>query len=468
MREYVHDDFLLKTAIARRLFHEYAERLPIIDYHGHLDARVLAENRPFANLAQAWIVGDPYKHRAMRMVGVPERLITGTSTDREKFDVWAATVPRMLGNPLYAWTALELKRFFAISEPLSPENANNIWETANAALRTPEFLPRRLLSRANVECLCTSDGLLADLDAHATLAQSGFATRVLPSLRGDDVLAVESPDYADWMRRLASAIGVVIDSVDAFEEAVARRLDAFGRLGCRLADHALDDFAYDSVGRDDFASLFQRRLDGDAISTDETKRLRSALLGLLGACYGRRGWVMPLHLGAQRRTSTRLAVLAGPAGGYATIGNSCDVASLCRFLDDLERRESLPRTILYPLNPADNAALATLTGSFAEDGVGGKIQCGPAWWYNDHALGIRRHLETLANYGLLSTFIGMTTDSRSLLSMARHEYFRRVLCDYLGELMENGELPDDFTLVGRCVQDIAYNNARRWFVPKGA
>jgi glucuronate isomerase len=468
MREFIHDDFLLKTATARRLFHEHAEWLPIIDYHGHLDARVLAENRPFANLAQAWIVGDPYKHRAMRMAGVHERLITGASTDREKFDAWAATVGQTLGNPLYAWTALELKRFFAISEPLSPGNADIVWNTANAALRSPEFLPRQLLSRANVECLCTSDGLMDDLGAHVELAQSGSSTRVLPSLRGDDILAVGSPGYADWLRRLASATGVVINSLDAFEEAVARRLDAFEGLGCRLADHALDDFVHAAVDRQNLATIFGQCLAGETLSAQDATRLRSAMLALMGSLYGRRGWVMQLHLGAQRRTSTRLAALAGRAGGYATIGQSCDIASLCRFLDDLERRKSLPRTILYSLNPADNAALATLTGSFAEDGVVGKIQLGPAWWYNDHASGIRRHLESLANHGLLSTFIGMTTDSRSLLSMTRHEYFRRVLCDYLGELMENGELPDDLALVGRCVQDNAYNNARRWFLPEGA
>lgn len=402
MNEFIHDDFLLKTAAARRLYHEFAEGLPIIDYHNHLDPRDLADDRAFENITQIWLASDPYKHRAMRIAGVPERLITGDASDREKFDAWAATVPQTLGNPLFHWTALELKRCFGIGELLSPDNAARVWDQCNAKLRSPEFTARQLITRAKVECLCTSDRLDDELEAHARLAESGFKTRVLPSLRD-----VERLDAA--------------------------RLDEFQRLGCRLADHAVTDF-------------------------DDEK------LRLLGCEYGRRGWIMQLHIGAQRQTSTRLRNIAGPAGGYATIGNSCDIPNLCRFLDDLEKEGCLPRTILYPLNPADYAALATLTGSFAEDGVRGKIQLGPAWWYNDHALGIRAQLDALASYGLLSTFIGMTTDSRSLLSMTRHEYFRRVLCDWLGDQMEAGALPDDEKLIGRLVRAIAYENAKIWIL----
>ncbi|HPM84966.1 MAG TPA: glucuronate isomerase [Candidatus Anammoximicrobium sp.] len=410
MREFIHDDFLLKTETARRLYHEFAAGLPIIDYHCHLDPRDLADDRVFENLTQVWIASDPYKHRAMRIAGVPERLITGDATDREKFDAWAATVPQTLGNPLFHWTALELKRYFGITEWLSAESAGCVWETCNALLRSPGFTARALIARANVECLCTSDRLQDDLDSHARLAQSEFATRVLPSLRVDDCETVDR------------ALG-------------AQRLDVFEQAGCRLADHALDDF-------------------------------RSDHLRFLASEYGRRGWIMQLHIGAQRQTSTRLRRLAGPAGGYATIGRLCDIPGLCRFLDDLDKDACLPRMILYPLNPADNAALATLTGSFAEDGVRGKIQFGPAWWYNDHALGIRNQLDALANYGLLSAFIGMTTDSRSLLSMTRHEYFRRVLCDWLGDQVQAGSLPDDDQLLGPLVRAVAYDNARRWLFPE--
>ena len=405
MNEFIHPDFLLKTATARRLYHEFAESLPVIDYHNHISARDLAEDRVFDNITQLWISSDPYKHRAMRIAGVPEWLITGKAGDREKFDAWAATAPQTLGNPLYHWTALELKRYFGILELLSPDNANQIWNQCNELLRSPNHTVRGLIKSANVEYLCTSDQLTDDLGVHARLAQSDFATRVVPSLRVDDVAALDQTQLTE-------------------------RLDAFARLGCKLADHSVVEF--DSEGL--------RKLVGE---------------------YARRGWILQLHIGAQRQTSTRLRQLAGPAGGYATIGKACDIPGLCRFLDDVEKAGCMPQIILFPLNPADYAALATLTGSFAEDGVRGKIQLGPAWWYNDHALGIRQHLDALANYGLLSTFIGMTTDSRSLLSMVRHEYFRRVLCDWVGDQVEAGAMPDDRQLLGQLVKAVAYENARR-------
>lgn len=411
MNEFLHEDFLLQTPAARWLYHEFAAGLPIIDYHCHLDPRDLADDRTFENITQLWLASDPYKHRAMRIAGVPERFITGTATDREKFDAWAATVPQTLGNPLFHWTALELKRYFGITEWLSPDSAERVWETCQALLRSPDYTARQLLARTNVACLCTSDPWTADLEAHARLAASAFPTRVLPSLRVDDTAAGERA----WL---------------------VERLDFFQHMGCRLADHALG--AFDAEG-----------------------------LRFLGREYGRRGWILQLHIGAQRQTSSRLRQLAGPAGGYATIGPACDIPGLCRLLDDLEQDGCLPRTVLYPLNPADNAALAALTGSFAEDGVRGKIQFGPAWWYNDHALGIRHQLDALAGYGLLSTFIGMTTDSRSLLSMVRHEYFRRVFCDWLGGQVQAGTLPDDDRLLGPLVRAVAYDNARRWLFPEG-
>ncbi len=411
MNEFLHPDFLLQTAPARRLYHEFAAGLPIVDYHNHLDPRELADDRQFDNLTQLWIAVDPYKHRAMRIAGVPERLITGAATDREKFDAWAATVPQTLGNPLFHWTALELNRYFEVTELLSPESADRVWAACNERLRGSDYTARGLIAQANVECLCTSDRLMDDLQAHSHLAKSAFVTRVLPSVRVDQDAAVD-------------------------QDQLVERLDVFQRLGCRLADHAV-------------AGLDSEVLRGCARQ------------------YARRGWIMQLHIGAQRQTSTRLRQLAGPAGGYATIGPSCDIPGLCRFLDDLEQDNCLPRTILYPLNPADYAPLATLTGSFAEDHVRGKIQLGPAWWYNDHALGIRQHLDALASYGLLSTFIGMTTDSRSLLSMVRHDYFRRVLCDWLGDQVQAGTLPDDDRLLGPLVRAVCFENARRWLDLEG-
>jgi glucuronate isomerase len=465
MTHLIHDRFLLKTDMARQLYHEFAEGLPIIDYHCHLNPQDLATDRSFANLAQLWVTTDPYKHRAMRIAGIPEKSITGPATDREKFDCWAATMPKTLGNPLFHWTALELQRYFGISERLDSRTAEMIWNTCNHLLQTPEFSARALLTRAPVECVCTSDQLLDDLQAHALLAKSAFKTKILPSLRADDLLAVESPGYREWLKRLGTVTGITADSFAAFQQAVNQRLDYFAQVGCRISDHALDDFLYSSVTADETAALFNRRISGGELTRTDYIRLKSGMLCFLGHAYAQRNWAMQLHIGAQRQTSTRLRQFAGPAGGYAGIGKACDIPSLCQFLDELELAGCLPKTVLYSLNPTDYAALTVLTGSYAQDGIRSKIQFGPAWWYNDHALGIRQHLDIQAHYGLLSTFIGMTTDSRSLLSMTRHEYFRRMLCDYLGDQVEAGVLPSDQKLLGELVKSISYENARDWFFP---
>ncbi len=457
----IDEHFLLKTRVARELFHTFAVSAPVIDYHCHLDPRDLAADRRFENIAQLWVSSDPYKHRAMRLAGVPERAITGDASDREKFNAWAATVPRTLGNPLHHWTALELKRYFEIDEALSPESAQRVWEVCNARLAEPEFTARGLLSQRAVECVCTSDRLLDDLTPHAAIAREGGVLRVLPSLRADDVVAVESPEFAHWLRALAAATGVAIDGFDAFRAAVRLKLDDFGRAGCRLSDHGLDEFAYSVVREEEAASLFEKCLRGLPLSKDEAMRLRSAILRFLGVEYAQRHWIMQLHLGAQRRTSTRLRGLAGPAGGYAAIGEPCNVPDLCAWLDDLEQAGGLSRVILFPLNPADFIPLAVLTGSFAEDGVCGKLQLGPAWWFNDHASGMRAQLEAIANHSLLANFIGMTTDSRSLLSMVRHEYFRRVLCNWIGEQVEAGAFPADSAPLGALVRALCYENARQ-------
>lgn len=413
MKEFIHEDFLLGSAMARRLYHQHAAGLPIVDFHSHMDPVALADDRRFETITGLWVSNDPYKHRAMRIAGVPERLITGDATDREKFDAWAAVVPDTIGNPLFHWTALELKRYFGVGELLSRETSGRIWDRCNGMLGSEECGARALVSRLNVEVLCTSDGLADGLEAHRRLADSGFKTRVLPSLRVDALLKLTS-------------------------EEIAKRLDHFQEMGCVVADHGVDVFSYSSGGAE------------------------SDLLRFMGTEYARRGWVMQLHVGALRQTSTRLRRLVGPAGGYATIGNATDMRSLCGFLDDLEREGALPRVILYPLNPSDYAAFATLTGAFAEDGVRGKIQFGPAWWYNDHAAGIRNHLELLASHGLLSSFVGMTTDSRSPLSMIRHEYFRRVLCDWMGGKVESGLFPADEAVLARLVRRVCYENAREW------
>ncbi len=461
MSSFLHDDFLLGSKTARRLYHEIAAPLPIVDYHCHLDPRDLAADRRFGNLAQLWVTGDPYKHRAMRIAGVPERLITGDALEREKFDAWAATVPQTLGNPLHHWTALELKRYFAIDEPLTAGSAERIWTAANARLAAPGFSARGLLAQRNVACACTSDRLLDDLSAHDALAVAGGGLRVRPSLRADDVVAVEAADFAEWVGALGRATNSVIADYDAFRAAVARRLDVFAAAGCRLSDHGLDAFRYVTVSDAEAATLFARRLAGETLTAGEVIRLRCGLLRFLGVEYARRGWIMQVHLGAQRRTSSRLRRVAGPAGGYAGIGAACDIPSLVGWLDDLEGAGALPRTILYPLNPVDFAPLAVLSGSFVREGGPGHVQLGPAWWFNDHAAGMRAQLEAIANYGVLSVFIGMTTDSRSLLSMVRHEYFRRVCCDWVGAESESGALPADPAELAALVRAVCHDNAHR-------
>lgn len=461
MSAFIHDDFLLGSQIASHLWHEVAAPLPIVDYHCHLDPRDLATDRRFENIARLWVTGDPYKHRAMRIAGVPERVITGDASDREKFNAWAATVPHTLGNPLHHWTALELKRYFDIDEPLTAASADRIWSVANARLAEPGFTARGLLAKCGVACVCTSDRLLDDLSAHTAIAREDGNLRVWPSLRADDVVAFEAPEFAAWVRQLGLATDISISDYDAFRTAVSRRLDVFGQAHCKLSDHGLDDFHYVPTSDADAAALFARRLAGESLSPSEAVQLRSGVLRFLGGEYARRGWIMQLHLGAQRRTSSRLRRLVGPAGGYAAIGPGTDVPSLVAWLDELECAGALPRTILYPLNPADFAPFAVLAGSFVEDGVRSKIQLGPAWWFNDHAHGMRAQLDAVANYGLLSTFIGMTTDSRSLLSMVRHEYFRRIFCDWLGAQVEAGALPDDPAALAALVLAVCHGNAQR-------
>lgn len=454
-RTFIDKDFLLTNDAARELYHTYAASLPIVDYHNHIDPRAIASDKCYEDMGELWVVSDPYKHRAMRIYGIPENRISGNAGRRNKFDAWAEACPYTMGNPLYHWSALELQRVFGIDELLCPDNASSVWERCNNLLRQEEYSTIGILRKWQVELLCTSDDLLDDVSVHqrASLA-AGFS--VLPSLRADSILAMA----AGWLNRLSD---VPVKSLDDYLQAVSIRLDAFDAAGCRLADHALDNgFRFALPAKAKAERIFAGLLQGGECTGDDNVQLRSYLLYWLACEYARRGWVMQLHLGAERFTSSRLRRLAGPAGGYATIGNNVGVRSLCDLLDRLEMDASLPRTILYSLNPADHAVLATLTGSFIEDGVGSRLQCGPAWWYNDHQEGIEQCLRAISSYGLLSRFIGMTTDSRSILSFSRHEYFRRILCNYIGRLIESRELPDDMQWGGRMVQDISYKKAKKW------
>jgi len=434
-------DFLLKTPTAQQLF-DAVKELPLIDWHNHLPIKDLTENRRYENLTRLWVGSDPYKHRAMRICGVPEKFITGPVSDYEKFEAWSRTLPQLAGNPLYHWSRLELQRIFGIEEDLTPATAEKIWHTANEQLSRPECSARGLLERFHVEYAAPCVGLGDDL--------SGFAglEGVAPSLRGDDLIALTHPVFAE------------AETLSALRRELAKQLDALHSAGCRFADHALDNgFRYVP---DDGKN--ERRFDEFKRGTP-AKPDRSALaceiLRMLGGLYAERGWTLQLHIGALRKTSSRLRAAAGPAGGYAGIGNSGDVQSLISLLDDLERSEAgLPRVFLYTLNPVDHAMFSVLSGSFPGDGERGKVTLGPAWWYCDHIHGMRDCFENVAAYGVLSVFPGMTTDSRSLLSFVRHEYFRRVFCAWLAEKAAHDEMPSDFGILKELAEKVCYYNAK--------
>lgn len=455
------DDFLLRSEPAGRLYVQFARDLPIVDYHCHLDPATIAQNVGFDEIVDLWIAGDPYKWRAMRLNGIPEPAITGDAPAETKFGAWALTVPRLVGNPLFHWSAMELQRFFGITETLCEKNAARIRHACNEQLQAPEFRAQDLLRRSNVECFCTSDDWTDGLEHHDAMRQASCGITMLPSLRADRALAVDSPEYRSWLDHVSATTGIAVVDLDSLKDAMRALLNRFARSGCRMADHGLIDTTFALISKDDSESLFARVTHGKRLSVAEVAGLRSAILVVLMKEYARCGWIVQLHLGAERFTSTRLRQLCGPAGGFATIGSSLKVEPLCQLFDHMEKQDALPRTILYPLNPSDYDMLATLTGSFAEDGVAGKIQLGPAWWYNDHYDGIRRQLRAVASYSMLGRFVGMTTDSRSLLSMVRHDYFRRLLCDLIGGWVAEGNLPDDDALLGPLIRDVCYGNANR-------
>ncbi|HTL09955.1 MAG TPA: glucuronate isomerase [Chitinophagaceae bacterium] len=458
-----HSDFLLTTPLGKTLYHEVAAALPIIDPHNHLDPTVLAKNEPFAGIYELWVQNDPYKHRAMRICGVEEALITGQRSAYEKFKAWAACYPATLGNPLYDWCQMELATVFNIKETLSPASCQHIYDAANEYLQQQALSPLNLLQNFGVEMLCTSDDLLDSLAPHAALQSMQGLPQCLPSLRADNILAVDQPGFYTWLQQLTAITAIPIKQLDDYKAAIHHRLDFFDRSGCLLSDHSLDSgFTYRSTESSTAAQLFARVLLQQALTAEELTQLQSHLLQFLGEAYAARHWGMQLHIGAYRYTSSVLREKLGPAGGYACIGHTVDVASLCKFLDDLDKEGALPKTILYTLNPADNAVLASVTGSYAQDGMRGKIQYGPAWWYNDHFEGITEQLKALSSYGLLSTSIGMTTDSRSLLSFVRHDYYRRILCNYVGRQVAEGRLPEDEIMLGDMVKKICYDNAKHW------
>jgi glucuronate isomerase len=457
---FLDDNFLLSNDIARRLYHEYAQPQPILDYHCHLPAKDIAENRRFANLFEIWLEGDHYKWRAMRANGIPEKYITGDASPYDKFLAWARTVPYTLRNPLYQWTHLELQRYFEIHELLDEGSAPEIWRRANEVLAN--LGTHGILEKFRVQIVCTTDDPTDDLQFHRAIAKSNLKTRVLPAFRPDKALGIGTPGFENWIQKLGTAANVEIRNLNGFLDALRKRHDDFHALGCRLSDHGLDHCFATPCSQNECAAIFDKARIAQSISEEQRTKFVSFMMLFFGQLDAEKGWTKQLHLGALRNVNSAARDRIGPDTGYDTVGDFPQIRPLAAYLDLLARENALPRMILYNVNPADTFSFATLTGSYQEGDQPGKIQYGSAWWFLDQKEGISAQINALSNVGLLSRFIGMVTDSRSFMSYPRHEYFRRLLCDLVGRDSATGELPHDETILCRLIEDICYGNAHRY------
>ncbi|HHV74906.1 MAG TPA: glucuronate isomerase [Thermoanaerobacterium sp.] len=464
MKNFMDDDFLLNNEVAVKLFHEYASKMPIFDFHCHLNPKDIYEDKKFKNITEVWLYGDHYKWRLMRSNGVDEKYITGDADDYSKFLEFAKTMPMAIGNPVFHWTHLELQRYFGVNELLNEKTAPMIWEKVNSVLESSEFSVRNIIKKSNVKILCTTDDPTDSLEYHKLLRDDeSFDVKVLPAFRPDKGINIEKDGFRDWVKKLGEVSGKAIEDYEDYLDALNSRIEYFDSLGCRLSDHALDFVSYEESTKIKVNEIFKKALEGEELSKFEIDQYKTSVLQFLGRKYKEFGWAMQLHIAALRNTNTRMFRKLGPDTGYDSI-NDVDIAQkVAKLLDSLDLTGSLPKTILYTLNPKDNYVLATLMGCFQGEGIPGKMQFGSAWWFNDNIDGMREQMKTLANVGLLSKFVGMVTDSRSFLSYPRHEYFRRILCNLIGEWVDRGEVPYDIDLLGKIVQDISYNNAVNYF-----
>ena len=465
MTAFLHDDFLLSGDNARALFHGHAKNMPIADYHCHINPADIAANRSFDNIAQLWLAGDHYKWRLMRAHGLPEDVVTGNAPDYDKFRAWCSVMPYCAGNPLYTWAHMELRRYFGFDKVLSPETCDEAWEATRERLRDRSMNAVGIVEQSNVRFLCTTDDPADSLTHHKSIRNgSPIGFKVLPTFRPDAAINIDKPGFAAYIVCLGAAAGARINSFDSLFDALNRRIDFFHSMGCLCADHGFEAVPFlrqtPSLRAD---AIFIKALAGGTVSIEEAQVYKTELFLRLAAAYKARKWALQIHFGPSRNNSSRLMSLLGPDVGGDAIGGQSNILPMTRLLDALDRDGNLPKTILYSLNPADNTALDALIGSFPFDGVPCKIQHGSAWWFSDNARGIRDHLTSLAANSVLGHFVGMLTDSRSLLSYVRHEYFRRVLCDVVGSFADSGVFPADLPLLGRLVEDVCYNNAVRYF-----
>ena len=464
MKEFMDQDFLLETPTAQKLYHGYAEKQPIIDYHCHVDPKEIFENRRFENIYQTWLEGDHYKWRVMRSNGVEERYITGDASEREKFQKFAEALPKAIGNPMYHWCHLELRTYFGYQGVLNGETAQEVWDLSEKKLKEDGMDVRGIIRQSNVAMIGTTDDPTSTLEWHKRLKEdASFQATVAPSFRPDKALNIEKPGWKAFLQELGASAGVEITSLETLEQALKNRMDAFTQAGCRAADHGLDYVPYREASRQDVDAILQKGLTDEAVTLEETEQFKTALLVFCAEQYAKMGWVMQIHYNCMRNPNSAMFARLGPDCGFDCMNNVNCGGALYALLDRLYRTNSLPKTILYSLNPGENEMLDTMIGAFQGTEAAGKLQHGSAWWFNDNKTGMQDQLISLANLSLLGNFIGMLTDSRSFLSYTRHAYFRRILCNLVGGWIENGEYPADMAAAGALIEDICYHNAKRYF-----
>lgn len=465
MKQFLDQDFLLTNDTARTLYHDYAGKMPIIDYHCHINPQEIAEDRKFDNITQVWLGGDHYKWRLIRSCGVDEKLITGTeSSDREKFQKFAECLPKAIGNPLYHWTHLELRRYFGYDGVLNADTAEEVWNLCNQKLREDNMSVRGIIRQSNVRAIATTDDPVDSLEWHQKIKEDPtFETKVVPAWRPDKAMNINRPGFSEYIKQLEQVSGIEIRTISGVRAALEERMNFFQSMGCRASDHGLDYLVYSPASEEEVNEILKRTLDGSTPTQEETDKYKYAVLLFLGRQYAKRGWVMELHYGAIRNVNDRMFDLLGADTGFDCISTHFCAANTAKFLNELNKSDELPKTILYPINPVDNAVIGAMIGCFQGTEAEGKLQQGAAWWFNDTKTGMVDQMTNLANLGVLGTFAGMLTDSRSFLSYTRHEYFRRILCNLIGTWVENGEYPNDMKYLGQMVQDISFHNTNRYF-----
>ena len=464
MKTFMDENFLLSTPTAQRLFHNYAEKTPVLDYHCHINPQEIAQDRKFDNITQIWLGGDHYKWRFMRSCGVDEHYITGDASDKEKFFKWAEVLGKAIGNPLYHWSHLELQRYFGYHGALNKNTAEEVWNLCNSKLADPSMSVRNLIKKSNVTLICTTDDPIDSLEWHdAIAADESFDVQVLPAWRPDKAMSIEKPDYLDYLKSLAKVSDISISSFADLKEALKARMAFFASKKCCVSDHGLEYVMYAPASDREMEEIFKKRLAGYSIEREEELKFKTAFMLFVGREYNEMGWVMQLHYGCKRDNNRLMYNKIGPDTGYDCISNYTPSAQMADFLNALAETNELPKTILYSLNPNDNEAIGTILGCFQDSTAIAKIQQGSAWWFNDHKIGMQNQMLSLASLGNLSGFVGMLTDSRSFLSYTRHEYFRRILCNLVGDWVENGEFPDDEDILAEIIKDVSYYNAVRYF-----